>query len=189
MSAPVSTSLERGSIPSPFPFTHKLLRVVWGLCWAVAFRPSPKVLYGWRRMLLRMMGARIGRGAVIDPSVKVWYPPNLIMEPYSTLGPYVDCYSVAPVTIGRCATVSQYSYLCAATHDYTDLKLPLIPKPISIGTHAWVCAAAFVGPGVTVGDGAVVGARSSVFKDVEPWTVVAGNPARFLKTRVLKKST
>jgi putative colanic acid biosynthesis acetyltransferase WcaF len=110
------------------------------------------------------------------------------MGEHSCLANDVDCYNVATVTLGACATVSQYSHLCAATHDYTDLTLPLVPKPISVGAHAWICADAFIGPGVTVGDGAVVGARSSVFKDVEPWTVVAGNPARFLKPRVLKTS-
>jgi putative colanic acid biosynthesis acetyltransferase WcaF len=131
------------------------------------------------------MGAAIGRGAVVHPSVRIWAPQNLVMLPYSCLGPYVECYNVAPVTIGACATVSQYSHLCAATHDYTDLNLPLVPKPISIGDHAWICADAFIGPGVTVGEGAVVGARSSVFKDVDPWTSVVGNPARFLKPRAL----
>ncbi|MGA2326231.1 MAG: putative colanic acid biosynthesis acetyltransferase [Bryobacteraceae bacterium] len=108
------------------------------------------------------------------------------MEDCAALGPYVDCYNVAPVTLGARCVVSQYSYLCSATHDYTDLKLPLVAKPITIGPHAWVCADVFVGPGVTVGEGAVVAARSSVYRDVEPWTVVAGNPARFLKPRTLK---
>jgi putative colanic acid biosynthesis acetyltransferase WcaF len=136
-------------------------------------------------MLLRAFGARIGQGAVIHPSVRIWAPWNLSMERFACLAPDVDCYSVAPIRLGEHATVSQYSYLCGASHDYTRLDLPLTPSPISIGAHAWVCADVFIGPGVTVGEGAVVGARSSVYRDVEPWTVAAGNPARFLKPRKL----
>ena len=116
---------------------------------------------------------------------EIWGPWNLVMEDYSSLGPQVDCYNVAPVRLGRSAMVSQYSYLCAASHDYTRKSLPLVKAPIVIEDLAWVCADVFVGPGVTIGQGAVVGARSSVFKDVAPWTLVAGTPARFVKARVM----
>jgi putative colanic acid biosynthesis acetyltransferase WcaF len=105
------------------------------------------------------------------------------MGDYSCLSHDVDCYCVAPIKIGAHATVSQYSYLCAASHDCGDPLMPLITAPISIGQGAWVAADVFIGPGVVVGEGAVVGARSSVFKDVEAWTVVVGNPAKFLKRR------
>lgn len=107
------------------------------------------------------------------------------MDAHACLGPSVDCYNVAPITIGEFATVSQYAHLCAATHDYSVLSMPLVTRPIQIGARAWVAAGAFVGPGVTLGDGAVVGARSVVNKDVPAWTVVAGNPARVLKPRVV----
>jgi putative colanic acid biosynthesis acetyltransferase WcaF len=161
------------------------LRALWGVVCTILFRPSPKFAHGWRRLLLRVFGARIERGAVIHPSVKIWAPWNLAMAKDSCLGPAVDCYNVAPIELGRRATVSQYSLLCAATHDFTSLQLPLVTSPITIQDFAWVCADVFVGPGVTVGEGAVVGARSSVYKNVEPWTVVAGNPARFMKARIL----
>jgi len=151
----------------------------------LAFRPSPRFLHSWRRGLLRLMGARIGPGANIHASVRIWAPWNLTMGRFACLAPHVDCYNVAPVTLGEHATVSQYSYLCGASHDYTSLALPLTPGPISIGAHAWICADVFVGPGVAVGEGAVVGARSSVYEDVKPWTVVGGNPARYLKPRIL----
>jgi len=95
----------------------------------------------------------------------------------------VDCYDVAPVRIGAHAVVSQYSYLCTASHDDRIPTFPLIKKPIVINDRAWVAADVFVGPGVTVGEGAVVGARSSVFKDVEAWTVVGGTPARPIRKR------
>jgi putative colanic acid biosynthesis acetyltransferase WcaF len=105
------------------------------------------------------------------------------MADHNCLSFNVDCYCVAPVKIGSHVTVSQYSYLCCATHDYEDPNMPLIALPIVIQDQAWVCADVFVAPGVTIGQGAVVGARASVFKDVEPWAVVAGNPARFIKKR------
>jgi len=108
------------------------------------------------------------------------------MGEYSCLGPHVICDNVATVRIGAHATVSQYSYLCTASHDYESPHMPRISAPIVIEDQAWVCAGVFVGPGVTVGEGAVVGARSSVFRDVPPWTVVGGNPAAFIKMRTMK---
>jgi putative colanic acid biosynthesis acetyltransferase WcaF len=99
----------------------------------------------------------------------------------SCLGDYVRCYSVDRVTLEPHATVSQYSFLCTASHDYRVGGMPLITAPITIGRHAWVAADAFIGPGVTVGERAVVGARASVFRHVDPWTVVGGNPARVIR--------
>jgi putative colanic acid biosynthesis acetyltransferase WcaF len=181
-----SAALLMAGRSSPHPFRNRLNRALWAIVYLFLFRCSPKPLHSWRRFLLRAMGARIAANAVIHPSVRIWMPRNLTMGTFACLAPYVDCYNVAPVTIGAGAVVSQYSYLCAATHDYTKVSLPLIPLAIAIGPRAWVCADVFVGPGVTVGEGAVVGARSSVYKDVEPWHVVAGNPARTLKRRVME---
>ncbi|MCJ7544034.1 MAG: putative colanic acid biosynthesis acetyltransferase [Phycisphaerae bacterium] len=118
--------------------------------------------------------------------MSIWAPWNLRMADRSALGPHVDCYCLDTITLEERAIVSQYSYLCSASHDYTLRDLPTISAPITIRKDAWVCADVFIAPGVTVGEGAVVGARSSVFQDVAPWTVVAGNPARFLKPRVLR---
>jgi putative colanic acid biosynthesis acetyltransferase WcaF len=165
---------------------NKMGRVVWEIIWLLFYRPSPKPFHTWRRFLLRLFGAKIGYGAHPHASVKIWAPWNLEMGDHSCLARKVDCYCVAKIKIGDHATVSQYTYLCSATHDYEKAGMPLVTAPIIIGVGAWVAADVFVGPGVTVGDGAVVGARASVFKDVEPWTVVVGNPARFLKRRELK---
>lgn len=164
---------------------NQLARAVWGAVWVLLFRPSPRPFHGWRRVLLRCFGARIGRNVHVYPSAWVWAPWNLEMGADSCLADGVDCYSVAPIRLGPSALVSQRSFLCAATHDYTDPAFPLVPKPITVGAGAWVAAEAFVGPGVTVGEGAVVGACACVTKDVEPWVVVAGNPARFVKRREL----
>ena len=180
-------------MPKPFPTPHsrwnRFLRVLWQFVRLLLFRPSPKPLNQWRRLLLRLFGARIGRGCVIHPSVQIWAPWNLEMGDYACLGPYVDCYSVAKVRLGAFCTVSQYSYLCTATHDYTSPSMPLVATPIQLGARSWVAADVFIGPGVTVGDGAVIGARSSVFRDVEAWAVVAGSPVRFIKRRTLDGAT
>lgn len=166
---------------------NQVVRMLWTIVWGVFARPLPRsVGSGWKRFLLRLFGARIDATAIVYSSAKVYYPANLTMGAYACLASDVDCYNVAPVTIGANSTVSQGAYLCTASHDITDPLNPLVTKPIVIEDQAWVAAGAFVGMGVTIGQGAVVGARAAVFKDVEPWTVVGGNPARFIKKRILK---
>lgn len=167
---------------------HQVIRLLWGLVWAVLARPLPRsVGSGWKRFLLRLFGARIDGTAVVYSSAKVYYPANLEMHAYSCLAQGVDCYNVAQVTVGANTTVSQGAYLCTASHDISDPLNPLVTAPIVIEDQAWVAADAFVGMGVTIGQGAVVGARAAVFKDVEPWTVVGGNPAKFIKKRTIKE--
>lgn len=166
---------------------NQAIRLLWTVVWGVLVRPLPRsVGSGWKRWLLRLFGARIAPTAIVYSSAKVYYPANLTMEAYSCLASDVDCYNVAPVTIGANSIVSQGAYLCTASHDITDPLNPLITAPIVIEDQAWVAAEAFVGMGVTIGQGAVVGARAAVFKSVEPWTVVGGNPTKFLKKRILK---
>jgi putative colanic acid biosynthesis acetyltransferase WcaF len=176
-------AVEPSDYPSPHSRANQLMRILWRTVWVLAYRPSPKVFHGWRRFLLRMFGAKIAKDAYPHPSVKIWAPWNLEMGSLSCLGPDVDCYCIDRVVIRSRATVSQYSFLCTATHDYHDPLMPLVTAPIVIGERAWVAADVFIGPGVTIGEGAVVGARSSVYRNVDSWTVVAGNPARILKKR------
>jgi putative colanic acid biosynthesis acetyltransferase WcaF len=173
--------------PSPHSFKNKTIRVAWNAVWLFLFRPSPKIFHGWRRFLLRLFGAKVGKGVHIYPSCKIWLPSNLTLRDHSCLAPYVDCYCVAPVSIGAHSTVSQYSYLCTATHDFQNPKMPLLTAPIMIEDQVWICADVFIGSGVSIRQGAVVGARASVLEDVDPWTVVGGNPAKFIKKRVLKE--
>jgi putative colanic acid biosynthesis acetyltransferase WcaF len=168
---------------SPHSFANKAARVAWNAVYLVLFRPSPKIFHGWRRMLLRAFGAEIHPTAKVFPSAKIWAPWNLSMDEYSCLSFNVDCYCVAPVRIGAHSTISQYSYLCTASHDIHDPAMRLTTAPITIGDGAWVCADVFVAPGVTIGGGAVVGARASVFEDVPAWSVAAGNPCRVLRER------
>lgn len=180
--------VDKALCPSPHSFLNKLGRVLWGLAWLLLFRPVPRPLHLWRRGVLRLFGARLGANCRIDPSVLIWAPWNLELGDEVALGHHVDCYNVARVRVGSHATVSQYAFLCSATHDITDPHMRLVSAPIEIGDQAWVCAGAFVGPGIQVGRGAVVAARAVVVKDVAPWAVVGGNPARFLKERVLRDS-
>jgi putative colanic acid biosynthesis acetyltransferase WcaF len=168
---------------------NRIARLVWLIVWRLLYRPTPNFLHGWRRFLLRIFGARIGPGAHPYPGCRIWAPWNLIMGPDSCLGNDVDCYCVAPIELGEWAVVSQYSYLCSATHDYRAPDFPLMIAPIRIGAKAWVAAGAFIGPGVTIGEGAVCGARSVVLRDVPPWTVAAGNPAKPVKKREMTDKT
>lgn len=176
---------ELGRIPSSFSVRQRVCRAVWAIVWSVAFRTSPRVFHWWRRWLLRAMGARIGAGAVVHPSAKIWAPWNLVMAPFSAIGPSVDCYNVARVVLGYRAVISQYCVLCTATHDYRRLDLPLISRDIEIEAFAWVCADVFIGPGVTVRRGSVIGARSSVFSEIAEWSLAVGCPARIVGPRDL----
>ncbi len=177
--------IESGHALKPLTLTDRSLRAAWALISLLLFRLTPRPMHAWRRWLLRAFGAEIGKGARVYPTVKVWAPWNLTLRDGACLGYYVDCYNCDRITLDEDAVVSQYTFLCTGTHDYRFRAMPLVTKPIRIGKSAWICADVFVGPGVTVGEGAVVAARSSVYKDVAPWAVVAGNPAVFLKTRTI----
>ena len=165
---------------------NKLARSVWQVVWLLLYRPTPRLFHPWRCLLLRLFGAKLGRAVHPYPSARIWAPWNLEMGDHACLSEGVDCYCVAPVRIGAQTTVSQYSFLCTASHDYTRADMPLVTAPITIGERAWITADVFVGPGVTIGDGAVVTARSSVFTDIPPWVVARGNPAVPVKARVLQ---
>jgi putative colanic acid biosynthesis acetyltransferase WcaF len=163
-------------------------RGIWNTVWLLLFRPSPKIFHGWRRFLLRSFGAKLGKGVHPYPSARIWAPWNLIMGDHSCLADYVDCYCVDQIRIGAHTTVSQFSFLCTASHDYTSVRMPLLIAPIVLGDRVWITTDVFVGPGVSIGDGTVVTARSSVFASLPPWVVARGNPAKPYKERILRDS-
>lgn len=166
----------------------RVRRLAWNICYAVLFRPFGLPIFKkWRSFLLRCWGAKIGKGSIVHASALIWAPWNLEIGILTCIGPHTNIYNPGKIILGNKVVISQYSYLCTATHDYESEANTLCWKTIEVGNYAWVAADTFVGPGVTVGDGAVVGARAVVFKDVEPWTVVGGNPAKFIKKRVVKR--
>lgn len=166
----------------------KVKRVLWEWFLKPLFLALPRPFSNVRIAILRLMGAQIGDRCLIDPGVNVLMPWNLHLASSVAIGRQVEIYNYAPVEIGTMTVISQYTYLCTGTHDYTHPHMPLTWKPIRIGSECWLAAGVFVAPGVTVGDGAVVGARSVVTKNVPPWMVCAGNPCRPLKPRVIREA-
>ncbi len=163
---------------------HQIKRLMWTIVWCIFARPLPRSIGSpWKRFLLRLFGAKIHKTAVIYSSVKIYAPWNLIMEQYACLAPEVDCYNVDTIFIGAHSTVSQKSYLCTASHNITKPTNPLITLPIIIKDQVWIGAASYIGMGVEIGQGAVVGATASVYKNVNDWEIVGGNPAKFIKKR------
>ena len=167
---------------------NKIGRLIWQLIALLLFKPfTLKFFNPWRIFVLRCCGAKLHPKAIVYANVKIWAPWNLEMDAFACLGPNVDCYNPAIIKIGTKSTVSQKAYLCSASHDISSLETPLIVGSINIGEYAWIGTGVFIMMGVTIGEGAVVGARAAVFKDVEPWTVVGGNPAKFIKKREIKE--
>jgi len=169
--------------PRNLSLGNKIARTLWQIVWLILYRPTPRLFHPWRCLLLRVFGAKLGRAVHPYPSARIWAPWNLEMGDHACLSENVDCYCVDKISIGGYSTVSQYSFLCTASHDYTNSSMPLVTAPIMIGANAWVTADVFVGPGVSIGEGAVVTARSSVFSDIPAWSVASGNPAIAIKKR------
>jgi putative colanic acid biosynthesis acetyltransferase WcaF len=162
---------------------NRLARLLWQTVWLLLFRPTPTPLHAWRCWLLRCFGAQIHPSCHVYSSVRVWAPWNIEMSAHSCFGPDVNCYSMALISLGERVVVSQGAHLCSGSHDYTQESFQLFAEPICIGSDAWICAEAFLGPGVQIGEGAVIGARAVVTHSQPPWYVCAGNPARPLKPR------
>lgn len=173
-------------LPS-FSRTNRLLRAVWGLVYLAFFRTSPRPFHAWRAFLLRCFGAKLGKNCHIYGHARIWAPWNLTCDELAMIADEAIIYNPSRIRLGSHAIVSQQAYLCSATHDYEDPRFPLISFPISIGSYAWICARATVQPGVSVGDGAVLGLGAIATKDLEPWTVYAGIPARKVKLRKLRE--
>ncbi len=173
---------------SPVPTSWKIRRLIWSVVQGTLYRYSFHTWSNWRAILLRLFGAKIGETCTIRRTSRVYYPWLLEMGDLGCLGDDVVVYNLGAVRLGERSSLSQEAYICAGTHDYTSLAMPLVTAPITVGADAWICARAFIGPGVNVGDGAVVGACAVVIRDVPPWVVVAGNPARVVKKRKMAEN-
>lgn len=182
---------EAGSLSggASFSFRNRLTRLAFAIVWLVCARWTPRQFNPLRLLILRLFGARVSGSATVYGSARIWLPSHLVMEPGSTLGPGVECYAMAPITLRAGAIVSQRAHLCAGTHDFRDPAFQLYARPIVIGPKAWIAAEAFVGPGVTVGEGAVLGARACAFRDLDAWTVYSGNPAEPVGTREIRSAS
>ena len=171
-----------------FSRRNRAARLVWQAAWLLLCRFTPPPLHGWRALVLRAFGARIGKGARVHASVAIWHPANLDLAERVLIGPGVRLYNQGAIRIGRASVISQRAHLCASSHDISDPHFQLVLRPIAIGAGCWVAAEAFVGPGVSMGDGAVLAARAALFTDAEAGGVYSGNPAAFLKPRRLREA-
>lgn len=169
-----------------FPMRNRLLRFAWGIVHALLFRPSPRPMHAWRAFLLRCFGASIGQECHIYPSATIWAPWNLSCGDVVAIADGAIIYNPGRIVLGSHATISQEAYLCGATHDYELPEFPLVFSEISVAPFAWICARATVQPGVSVGEGAVLALGSVATRDLEPWSVYAGIPARKIKNRNIK---
>lgn len=158
-------------------------RVVWSLVYWPLFRLSPRPAHAWRAWLLRIFGASLATDCHIYPGARIWAPWNLVCDVAVGIADGAVIYNPAQVRLGSHAIVSQDAYLCGATHDLDDPSFPMVSKPIVVGAYAWICARAVVCPGLNVGEGAVLGLNSVATRDLKPWTVYGGSPARPIRAR------
>ena len=180
--------LSKFNLPENFRGRNTFVVQLWWLVQAIFFSTSPQFLYGYRRFLLRMFGAKIGKNVIIRPSVKITYPWKVSIGDYSWIGDDVVLYSLGEIDIGKNVVISQKSYICSASHDYNKIDFPIYSKRNIIEDECWLATDVYVSPGLTIGKGSVIGARSSVYKDMPSGWVCYGNPAKPVKQRIEKKN-
>jgi putative colanic acid biosynthesis acetyltransferase WcaF len=182
-SLPARTSFRPADFRNPHGLKNKLGRAAWRVVWLLLFRPTPpRLLAGWRRLLVRLFGAKVAN-VYLHPSVRIWAPWKLRIGPSVWIDEHVNLYNPYGSLIGQRVVISTGAFLCTASHDHEDPAFALVGGEIVVKDDGWIAAEAFIGPGVTIADGAVIGARAVVVRDVEAWTVVAGNPARPVRKR------
>ena len=168
---------------SEFLLSEKVSRFIWNVVYIIAFKFSPRICFAWRAMLLRLFGAKIGAGCKIYSKVKIWLPKNLNVGDGVIIGDKVNLYNIAPIFIASEVTISQEAFLCTASHNIESQNRELVFSSITIERGAWVFSGAFVCMGIRIGEGAIVGAKSVITKNVEAFDVMGGNPARVLRKR------
>ena len=175
--------LNQFKLPVNFRGKSKVTVQIWWIVQSIFFRMSPQVMYGWRRFLLRAFGAKIGKGVIIRPSTQITYPWKISIGDYSWIGDEVVLYSLGDIEIGSNTVISQRSYICTGSHYYDSENFDIYSQKITIGDKCWLATDVYVAPGITIGNFTVVGARSSVFKDLPSNKVCIGNPAKPFKDR------
>jgi putative colanic acid biosynthesis acetyltransferase WcaF len=174
-----------GFVGPTFSLGNRLKRVAWQITWTLLARWTPPPARPWRIALLRLFGARVSWQANVYGSAKVWAPWHLEMAEFATLGPHVTAYNIGMIRLDAKVVVSQGAHLCTGTHDHRDPAFPLYAKPIVLEKLTWVCAGAFIGPGVTMREGSVLAAHGVAFKSLDAWTVYVGNPAQAASSRTI----
>lgn len=177
---------QKSRVSSPWSRKEAALIRIWELIWTFIIRWLPKFTYPWYVFWLRIFGCKVNGHVFVAPSCRIYAPWLLELNENSCLAPRSEVYNLGPVTIGRASTVAQYTYICNGSHDLLLPYSPLLVGDISIGDNVFIGAKALILPGVRIADGAVVGAGAVISKDVPPWTVVGGNPAKFIKKREIK---
>jgi len=179
-------NLPEGTVVGHFTTQEKVRRLIWTIVQATVFRFSPRRSDRWRAWLLRRFGAKIGRLELLRNTVRIEVPWNLEIGDDVQIGDAVYLYSLGPIRIGARSIISQFTHICAGTHDFERLDFPLVRIPVTIGSDCWVATDCYIAPGVNIGDGVVIGARANVVRDLPAWKVCVGSPARAVKNRVLK---
>jgi putative colanic acid biosynthesis acetyltransferase WcaF len=170
--------LDQFNLPENFRGKNGLIVQLWRTTYSLLYKPSPQIMYGWRRFLLRMFGAKIGKKVILRPSSQITYPWKLEIDDYSWVGDDVVLYNLGNIKIGSNTIISQKSYLCSGSHDYNSISFDILKKPIIIGNSCWIATDVFVAPGVEITDGVIVGARSSVFNSILEKGIYKGNPLK-----------
>jgi putative colanic acid biosynthesis acetyltransferase WcaF len=180
-------NLKDFKLPENFRGRSPVIVQLWWLAQDTLFRWSPQFMYGWRRFLLRLFGAQIGKDVLIRPTVRVTYPWKIAIADFSWVGDDVVLYSLANIQIGSNTVISQKAYLCTGSHDYTQPTFDIYAEPIHIGNEVWVASDVFIAPGVNVGEGVVVGVRSTVLDDLPVGKICYGNPAKPMRDRLSRR--
>lgn len=181
----MSLLIQQNRSEKKYSLKHQFLRLLW-IFGKLIFRLSPRPFFGLRRGILRLFGATVGNHVNIYSSTIIYFPWNLTIGDFSAVGENALIYNLGVIEIGQNVTISHLAQICAGSHDYSDPTLPLLKPKITIEDNVWICTQAFIGPGVRVNEGAVIGACAVLTKDAEAWMVFGGNPARLIKKRVLK---
>ena len=175
-----------GSGGPSFSLGNRLARAAWMVAWLLLARWTPPPLHGWRALVLRLFGAKLGTNVRVHASARIWHPASLELGDNALIGPGAILYNQGQISIGADSVVSQRAHICASTHDTADPHFQLVLRPVQIANRCWVAAESFVGPGVSMGEGAVLAARGALFEDAESWTIYRGNPAAEVRKRALR---
>lgn len=185
----VIQDLSKFRLPPNFRGRSAVVVQLWWVVQATVFRWSPQFAYGFRAWLLRLFGATVGRGVLVRPTVTVTYPWKLSIGNNSWVGDEVVLYSLGNIEIGENVVISQRSYLCAGDHDYSQFDFPIRSHTIVVFSQAWIATDVFIAPGVSIGEAAVIGARSSVFRSMPARMICTGSPCKPIRERISSNSS